>query len=90
MSQEKTGAALATPDLLPVPKRRGRVPSGQALSSKERQAKFRKARASVALGERMTATVASLAEQFDMTQSDVTAALVRFALCNRNWRKTGF
>jgi len=85
-------SALLTPDLLPdtVQKRRGRPPKAITLSSKERQAKYRKSRVLLDVGGRMAATVASLAKDFDKTESEVTAELIRFALCNKNWRQTGF
>lgn len=71
-------------------RRRGRPRKNGALSGAQRQARFRKSRQPVDLGVRMTATVADLAAEFDLTQSDVVRRLVRFALCNRNWRQTGF
>lgn len=89
--KEQTKAAEKAPDTFDAPKkRRGRPPSGSALSNKERQAKYRKSRVLLEVGSRMAATVGKLAAEFDLTESEVTAHLVRFALCNRNWWQTGF
>lgn len=75
----------------PVVKRgRGRPKKSGSLTVADRQARFRASRLPVDLGERMTATIAALSAEFDLTQSDVVRRLVRFALCNRNWRQTGF
>lgn len=62
----------------------------QGLSNAQRQAHYRKTHARVKTGERMTATIRSLAEQFELDESQVTVELIRFALCNRDWRKLGF
>lgn len=85
----KDKSAALTPDLFSQ-KRRGRPPRPDALTNAQRQAKYRKNRVALEVGARMTATVASLAEQFEITPSEVTAYLVRYALCNKNWKKTGF
>lgn len=41
-------------------------------------------------GEQIAATIKRLADEFDLTQAEVTRELLRFALCNRNWQETGF
>jgi len=90
MAKDRTGAALVTPDLLPMPKRRGRPSTGKALTVSERQKRFREKRVPVVVGSRMSATVAELAALYNLTADQVTAHLIRFALCNKNWKKTGF
>lgn len=90
MAQEKTGAALLTVDLLSTRKRMGRPPSGNAVSNKERQRKYREKHMPIAIGSRMSTTIAELAAAHNLTSDQVTAHLVRFALCNKNWKKTGF
>lgn len=70
-------------------KGRGR-PKADGMSGAERQAKFRAERVQVKLGEKMAGTVRALAGEFDLSESEVVEHLVRFALCNRNWRNTGF
>lgn len=69
---------------------RGRPPAAVKKTSADRQAKFRSERVQVKLGEKMAATVRSLAGDFDLSESDVMAELIRFALTNKNWRQTGF
>lgn len=73
-----------------IPAKRGRPCSGKALSNKERQERYRQKHRSVETGERMAATITRLAEQFDMSESEVTRELIRFALCNKKWSETGF
>jgi hypothetical protein len=68
------------------PKPRGRPPTGHALNNAERQRLYRQRQTS----ERMEATIRELAEQFDLSITEVKRRLVRFALCNRNWKQTGF
>lgn len=83
-------AGLATMEL-PNVTRPGRKPKGERpLTNAERQAAFRAKRLTVYTGERMATTIASLANEFDLTRDEVTQHLLRFALCNRNWKKTGF
>jgi len=83
-------AGLATLEL-PGVTRPGRKPKGERpLTNAERQAQFRKKRISVESGDRMTETVRALAEQFDLSKDEVIKHLLRFALCNRNWKQTGF
>lgn len=60
------------------------------MTNAERQAAFRAKRMAIETGERMATTIAKLAEEFDLTKDEVTQHLLRFALCNRNWRQTGF
>ena len=87
-----TLAAQCTPELagLPVIKKRGRPATGKALTPAERQSRYRRHRQFIDTGERMRLTIKRLAEQFDLSESDITRALLRFALCNRNWAQTGF
>lgn len=84
MAKEKSGAAFLTPDLLKRPP--GRPKTGVAKSTAERQAAFRLRQSS----DQMEATIKRLAEQFDLSASEVKRRLLRFALCNRNWSQTGF
>lgn len=90
MAKQTTGAAKQTPDLLTGVKRRGRPPKADAMTNAQRQAKYRSSRVLVPMGETMTATIARFAKDFDMTETEVTKELIRFALTNRNWSKTGF
>lgn len=68
----------------------GRPKKAGALSNAERQRRHRAKCTKVETGERMAATISRLAAQFDLTESEVTRHLIRFALCNRNWTETGF
>lgn len=90
MTKANDKSAKLTPDLLTKKRPRGRPPKPDALTNSQRQARYRKRRLPMAVGERMTETVQTLAKDFDLTTSEVTAHLVRFALCNRNWKQTGF
>lgn len=85
-------AAELTPDLpgIPSANRRGRKPKLGALSNKERQRRWREKHSSMNVGERISKTITSLATDFDLTEDQVTRYLLRFALCNRNWRQSGF
>lgn len=69
---------------------RGRPKSPQSLSNADRQRRYRERHARVKTGDRMTATIRSLAQEFGLDESQVTVELIRFALCNRDWRKLGF
>lgn len=60
------------------------------MTNAERQAEFRKRRIAVESGNRMTATIDNLAAEFDISKDEVIRHLLRFALCNRNWKQTGF
>lgn len=75
---------------IPVPVTRGRKPSGCALTGAQRQAKFRNARKLIETGEQIASTIRALADQFDLSESQVTRELLRFALCNKNWKQAGF
>lgn len=91
MAKESTLAALAMPDLFPQKKEnRGRPKKEGALTNAQRQAKYRAARVGVAVGDTMPGTIKALSAEFDMTPAEVTKRLLQFALCNRNWRQTGF
>lgn len=87
----KTDALTAELPGLPCPPaKRGRKPTGNAMTNAERQARFRAKRQQIETGERMAATIRKLADEFDLTTDEVTRHLLRFALCNRNWSQTGF
>lgn len=75
---------------LPLVRKRGPRVSGKARSNAERQAAYRARRVSVDLGERMAATVRTLAEDFELDPNQVVRELVRHALLTRNWKVTGF
>lgn len=76
---------------LPHVTRPGRKPKGERpLTNAERQAAFRAKRVALETGERMAGTITNLADQFDLTKDEVIQHLLRFALCNRNWKQTGF
>lgn len=76
---------------LPNVTRPGRKPKGERpMTNAERQAAFRAKRIALEAGNRMANTIASLAEEFDLTKDEVIQHLLRFALCNRNWKQTGF
>jgi len=79
-----------TMELPGIKRRSGRPCSGKAKSNAERQREYRQRHAIVPAGEMIPATIKSLADQFDMTVPQVTRELLRFALCNKNWRQTGF
>lgn len=85
-------SALLTAELPGIPKaaKRGRPSTGKALSNAERQREYRKRHKSVDIGENMTATIKRFAKEFDLSEDQVTRELIRFALCNNNWGKTGF
>lgn len=83
-------AGLATLEL-PGVTRPGRKPKGERpLTNAERQADFRAKRIALETGERMASTIASLANDFEISKDEVIQHLLRFALCNRNWKQTGF
>lgn len=76
---------------LPGITHRGRKPKGERpMTNAERQAAFRAKRIGIESGERMTATIAELATEFDLSKDEVIRHLLRFALINRNWKQTGF
>jgi len=60
------------------------------MTNAERQAKFRAKHITLESGSRMATTIANLANEFDLSKEEVIQHLLRFALCNRNWRQTGF
>lgn len=71
---------------VPAPRKRpGPKPSGKAMTTAQRQAKFRARHQRVETGERISATIRALSRQFDLTESAVT-----FALCNKDWKRAGF
>lgn len=87
MARKDEGQTLELPG---IPKRRGRPVTGCAMTNAERQRKYRKSHKSVDAGETMSATITRLAKAFDLTESQVTRHLLRFALCNKNWMQSGF
>lgn len=89
----KDNASIAGKNTLELPHvtRPGRKPKGERpLTNAERQAAFRAKRVALETGERMGKTIANLAAEFDLTKDEVIQHLLRFALCNRNWKQTGF
>ena len=91
MAQNAIVAAKKNGDLFEKkPESRGRPKKAGALTNAERQAKYRAQRVQVDLGDTMSATVRRYAQDFDLTVDDVVRELVRFALTNRNWERTGF
>ena len=86
----RNAAQDATLPLPGIPKKAGRPRKPGALSNAERQRRHRQKCAKVETGERMAATIKRLADQFDLSEAEVTRHLIRFALCNRNWTETGF
>lgn len=87
---KKNLAEQLTMTLPGVPPKRGRPVTGNALSNAERQKRWRQKRAMVVTGDRIAATIKRFAKEFDLTEEQVTRELLRFALCNRNWARTGF
>ena len=86
-------ASIAGQSTLELPNitRPGRKPRGERpLTNAERQANFRAKRIALEAGQRMTNTINELAKEFDLTRDEVIQHLLRFALCNRNWKQTGF
>jgi len=85
-------AAALTAELpgMPEAKRLGRPRKADALSNAERQRRFRENRKLVKTGEKISGTIARFAKEFDLTEDQITRELLRFALCNRNWARTGF
>lgn len=85
-------AAALTMELPGIPKavKRGRPCKEGTLSNAERQRKFRAERKTVKTGEKIAATIKRFADEFDLTEDQITRELLRFALCNRNWANTGF
>jgi hypothetical protein len=67
-----------------------RPKSPNSMTTAQRQAKYRASHVSVKVGDRMAETIRSLAAQFGMDQVEVVRELVRFSLCNRNWKLLGF
>lgn len=87
---KRDAAKEATLPLPGVVRPVGRPKKPDALSNAERQRRFRAKTKTVETGERMAATISRLAREFDLSESEVTRHLLRFALCNRNWAETGF
>lgn len=89
-TSSKNLAEQLTMTLPGVPPKRGRPVTGRALSNADRQRRFRKCHKTIETGERIGATITRLAQEFDLSELEVTRELLRFALCNRNWSRTGF
>jgi hypothetical protein len=87
MARKDNGLTLELPG---ITKRRGRPSTGKAKTGAQRQAAYRAKRMSVEASDRVKATIKRLAADFDLPVSDVTRALLQFALCNRNWQEEGF
>lgn len=83
-------SAAATADMFGTPAKRGRPCSGKALSAADRQRKYRETHRAIETGPKIGETIRELAKEFDLTEGQVTRRLLGFALCNRNWRQTGF
>lgn len=83
-------AEILTMELPGIKRRVGRPRKADAMTTAERQRKFVESRLTVKLGPRIVQTITSLADQFDLTKDYVAVELFRFALCNKNWKKTGF
>ena len=91
MAKENTIAAHKTPDQFPKKtENRGRPKKADSMTNAQRQAKYRASRVVVPVREKMSETIKKLADEFDLTESQVTRELLRFALCNRNWSRAGF
>lgn len=76
---------------LPGVTRAGRKPKGERpMTLAERQAAYRKQRIMLNTGSKIAQTIDDLAEHFDLSKDEVIQHLLRFALCNRNWKQTGF
>lgn len=92
MKANDRAAALTAelPGMPDAPKKRGRPCKEGALTNAERQRRYQAKRKSVMVGETISATISRFAAEFDLTEDQVTRELLRFALCNRNWGKTGF
>jgi hypothetical protein len=89
-AQDQSAAMTDELPGIPVAKKRGRPKSEDSMTNAERQAKYRKARKLMKTGDRISATITRFAREFDVSEDHVTRALLRFALCNRNWSQTGF
>lgn len=87
---DRSAALTAELPGMPGTKRRGRPQKADALSNAERQRRYRESRKIVKTGEKIAATISRFAREFDLTEDQVTRELLRFALCNRNWARTGF
>lgn len=89
-ASDRSAALTAELPGMPRAVRRGRPPKANAMTDAERTRKYRQARKPMKIGERMANTIRRFAQEFDLTEDEVIAHLLRFALCNRNWAQTGF
>ena len=87
LAKERT---LDLPGVPAAPKCRGRKPTGTALTNAQRLARYRARHKHIETGERIGATITALSKQFDLSELVITRELLRFALCNQNWKQTGF
>lgn len=78
---------LTLPGVAP---KRGRRVTGTAMTNAERQKRFWQRHKTIGTGDRIGATITRLAKEFDLSELQVTRELLRFALCNKNWARTGF
>lgn len=91
MAKDLTSTAGQRTLELPGVTQPGRLPIGERpMTNAERQARHRAKHVKLESGSRMAATIADLAAEFDLSKEKVIQHLLRFALCNRNWRQTGF
>lgn len=90
MVKKVNKAVQLTMTLPGISPKRGRPAKADAMSNAERQRKFRDSHKMIETGEKISATIKRLAGEFDLTEVQVTRELLRFALCNKNWSKTGF
>jgi hypothetical protein len=72
------------------PAKRGRPASDKSMTNAERQRRYQKNHTVIKSTDRINGTIKAMASEFDLPLSYVTKALLQFALCNRNWRQTGF
>lgn len=88
--KNKNRAVELTMSLPGIPPRRGRPPTGNAMSAAQRQKIYRKNQLSDARSNFVWAAISSLSAQFSIPKNQIVAELLAFALENHNWRKTGF
>lgn len=87
---KKSPASVQSLPLPGIPAPRGRRATGKALTGAQRQARFRVKCLQADASDKVKTTIKRLAADFDLSISQVTGALLQFALCNRNWDQEGF
>lgn len=90
MAKQTTIAAERTIDMFGAKRRVGRPRSEHSMTNAERQRLYRASHSSYNVGDKIGVTVKSLAADFDLSEDQVFRELLRFALCNKNWRQVGF